>query len=105
VKAKPVILLNGEYIESTIADATHLTIKLPGPSGRLTLPIILKGTREGTGCWTWNGDTEKPTLKPSVLTKGGDRFTCHSWITNGQAIFLSYCTHGLANKTLDLLDV
>lgn len=105
MKALPVVNIAGEYVESTIAAATHITLNIPGPSGRITLPIMLKGTREGTGCWTWNGDTEKPTLKPSVLTRGGDRFICHSWITDGQAIFLSDCTHGLANQTIDLLDV
>ncbi|RYD61732.1 MAG: hypothetical protein EOP84_35380 [Verrucomicrobiaceae bacterium] len=64
----------------------------------------MNGTREGTGNWTWNGDTEKPTLKPSVLTWNGTE-RCHTWITDGQAIFLDDCSHEFAGQTLDLLEV
>lgn len=85
---------------------------------------MLKGKREGSGSWTWNGDTEKPTLKPSLLTRGtepitdeelerlknGEKiqpkdFRCHSWITDGQAIFLDDSTHLLKGSTADLLDL
>ncbi len=30
---------------------------------------------------------------------------CHTWITNGQVIFLGDCSHDLAGQTLDLLDI
>lgn len=77
---------------------------------------MIGGTRAGTGNWTWNGDTEKPTIKPSVLTRGGD-FVCHSWINDGKMQFLTDTTStardvenqdnhkSLGGKTLDLLDV
>ena len=84
----------------------------------------IHGTRSGTGNWTWNGDVDKPTLRPSILTKGtesvtdeqiaaigrGEQITpvpvvCHTWITDGQVIFLDDCTHELAGQTLDLLDI
>ena len=122
---------NGEPCEPK--DATHVKIHIPGATGKLTLPVMLRGTREGTGNWTWNGDTEKPTLKPSVLvTRGhfvqgfnaaedfcwcsyalehpGEEVSfkcvrCHTWITDGKAQFLSDCSHELAGQMLDLLDL
>ena len=40
------------YEECSIEEATHVRLRLPGPTGELTLPIIIKGTREGTNCWS-----------------------------------------------------
>lgn len=109
MKAKPVKLIYGEgYVDVPIAEATHITLNFPGPVGVLTLPVILKGTREGTGCWTWNGDTEKPTLRPSVLTQGAREdgpYRCHTWVNDGQAQFLSDCSHELRGQTVDMLEV
>lgn len=68
------------------------------------LPVMIGGRREGTPNWTWNGSVDKPTLKPSILTRGHD-FTCHSWVTDGKIQFLGDCTHEFANRTLDLLDI
>lgn len=105
MKAKPVRLIYGEGYEPCSADeATHVTLNIPGPTGQLTLPVILSGKREGTGCWTWNGDTEVPTLRPSVLTQGHN-FRCHSWINDGNAVFLEDCSHDMAGKTVSLLDI
>jgi hypothetical protein len=105
MKAKPVKLLPGEgYIECLISEATHITLNFPGPVGLLTLPIIIRGTRDGTNCWTWNGSIETPTLKPSILTTNHE-FRCHTWITNGKACFLDDTSHDLRGQTLDLLDV
>lgn len=104
MKAKPVKLVHGEgYVHCAIEEATHVSLNIPGPTGRLTLPVILRGAREGTRCWTWNGSTDAPTLRPSVLTTGHN-FRCHSWINDGQAQFLADCSHELANTTVDLLD-
>ena len=111
MKAKPVRLLHGVgYEQCPASEATHVTLNIPGPTGQLTLPVIQRGRRDGTGCWTWNGDTESPTLRPSVLTEGyseviGGKFRCHSWINDGAAQFLGDCSHDLANKTVALLDV
>lgn len=133
MKAKPVKILTGHgYVQCSIAEATHLTLHLPGPTGIHTLPVMIKGSREGTGNWTWNGDIEKPTLKPSVLVmaghfapnfRNGDAcwctyyknhpeetplfhcFLCHTWINDGMAQFLSDSSHELSDKTVELLDV
>ena len=92
MKALPVKLIYGKgYKPCAIEEATHVTLNLPGPTGLLTLPVILSGTRAGTGCWTWNGSTDAPTLRPSVLTTGHD-FRCHSWINDGAAQFFFWTT-------------
>jgi hypothetical protein len=108
MKAKPVKIIQGEgYVECPTNEATHVSMRLPGPTELLTLPVILRGMRAGTGCWTWNGDIEKPTLRPSILTHMGcdGQVVCHSWVNDGQAQFLSDCTHEFRGQTVDLLDV
>lgn len=111
MKAKPVRIQHGNgYVECSVEEATHVTLNIPGPTGKLTLPVIRRGTRGGTGNWTWNGSTDAPTLRPSVLTEGcsaasNGPFRCHSWINDGAAQFLSDCSHDLANTTVPLLEV
>lgn len=72
--------------------------------------MIIKGDRHNTPCWTWNGSIEKPTLKPSILSKvdfGENResIICHSFVNDGKVQFLSDCSHEFAGQTLDLLDI
>ncbi|MDE2098879.1 MAG: hypothetical protein KGL39_16620 [Patescibacteria group bacterium] len=105
MKAKPVKLVSGEgYIGCPTEEATHITLNFPGPVGLLTLPVILGGTRAGTGCWTWNGSVDKPTLRPSVLTTC-HAYRCHTWVNDGQAQFLDDCSHELRGQTVDMLGV
>ena len=115
MKARPVKLVYGEgYLHAAVSEATHVRLNFPGPSGEIVLPVILTGAREGTGCWTWNGDTERPTLRPSVLTQGtdiragsthGQKYRCHTWVNDGKAQFLDDCTHELRGQTVDMLKV
>ena len=104
MKALPVRLESGKYVRCSVADATHLTVNIPGPSGQKTLPVILHGSRKEIFAWTWNGSVEAPTLRPSVLTKGY-AFTCHSWVNDGKAQFLPDSTHEFAGKNVELLEV
>jgi hypothetical protein len=52
--------------------------------------------------WEWNGDLERPTFSPSLLTWTGDRDNpdtrCHSYIRNGMWDYLADCTHALAGQ-------
>ena len=108
MKAKPVRLTPHGYSECAVDEATHVSLRIPGPTGLLTLPVIRQGAREGTGCWTWNGSTDAPTLRPSVRTQydGADgAWCCHSWINDGAAQFLSDCSHELVGTTASLLEV
>ncbi len=56
-------------------------------------------------CWQWNGDPTKPTVTPSLLVEQSnvDR-RCHSFIRDGQILFLSDCHHKLAGQTVDIPD-
>jgi hypothetical protein len=117
MKARPLKLLpdgSKEFCEPS--EATHVWLSLPGPFMNRFIPVQIKGTRAGTGNWTWNGDTEKPTLRPSIATwtpaipRKGDlpplpEIRCHTWITDGKVIFLDDCTHEFKGQTLDMLDV
>ena len=53
------------------------------------------------GRWTWNGDREKPTINPSVLTIGVNP-VCHSFVAQGKIRFLSDSTHKLKGQEVDL---
>ena len=111
MKARPVKSIPGRgYVGCEIAEATHVTLHFPGPSGHLTLPVILRGSRKEAQAWTWNGSVVAPTLKPSVKTEGtaeetGKPFVCHTWVTDGQAQFLNDTTHELRGQTLPMLEV
>jgi hypothetical protein len=57
--------------------------------------------------WTWNGDTKRPTLTPSILDthRYGEPVqvrVCHSFVTDGRIQFLGDSTHALANQTVDI---
>lgn len=64
--------------------------------------------------WSFNGDVEKPTFRPSMLEKigpfpegskrAGQIQVCHSYVTDGNIQFLGDCTHKYANQTLPLPD-
>ena len=92
MKAKP-FKFNGvdTYTPCEPKEATHLSMRLPCGCYALMLPVMIGGTRAGTPNWTWNGDVEKPTVHPSVLTRGHN-FTCHSFINDGVMKFLTDTT-------------
>ena len=56
--------------------------------------------------WSFNGDFEKPTIKPSLnLYSEGVGYRCHSIITDGKISFCSDSTHALSGQTVELPDV
>lgn len=61
--------------------------------------------------WTFNGDVEKPTFKPSILVNGNVHLKnptvprCHSYVTDGRIQFLGDSTHHLAGQTVDLEEI
>lgn len=81
--------------------------------GAHMLPIT--GSGPGIGqqpSWTFNGNTERPTLSPSILTDityapllgqtEGRRHVCHSFMVDGVLQFLSDCTHQYAGQNVPL---
>lgn len=97
MKAQPLFLQNGTYHPCLPQVATHIRLSMPCPLSDRIIPVNNNG-------WTWNGDTEKPTLTPSILANDGST-VCHSFVTDGIVEFLTDCTHDSAGKILDLLDV
>lgn len=77
-----------------------------GYDNPIELPVITYGNRDKANAWTWNGDREKPTLRPSVRTKhGGSDKVSHLWLNDGMCQHLADSTDGLAGQTLPLLDL
>lgn len=68
----------------------------------ILLPVITHGSRDAANAWTWNGSTEKPTLKPSVKTTHADGKVSHIWLTDGMCQHISDSTDGLTGQTLPL---
>lgn len=61
------------------------------------------GVRTDPPGWTWNGDSVKPTLSPSLLTRNGsDGQVCHGFVREGRFEFLNDSTHAMAGQTVDL---
>ena len=55
--------------------------------------------------WEFNGDYDRPTLKPSILVsydRPSGRFVCHSFVTDGKIQFLDDCTHDFAGRTVEM---
>jgi Family of unknown function (DUF6527) len=50
--------------------------------------------------WQWNGNFDRPTIKPSIRVRG--IVLCHSYVTDGRIQFLLDSTHKLAGQTVDL---
>ncbi len=72
--------------------------------------------------WSFNGDLNNPTFKPSLLNRWGKyadpnwtldtpentaKFSgiCHLYVTDGTIQFLTDCTHDHAGRTVTMADV
>jgi hypothetical protein len=109
MKAQPLRFTGSGYEPCDPKEATHLQLHMPGPFPNRILPVMIGGTRQGTPNWTWNGSVQFPTVKPSILTRGGGdddkNHVCHSFVNDGKVQFLDDCTHEFKGQTLDLLEI
>ena len=58
--------------------------------------------------WAFDGNFERPTLSPSILSRGTDGDeprVCHSFVRDGRIEFLGDCTHALAGQKVDLPEI
>ncbi len=58
--------------------------------------------------WEWNGDVERPTFAPSLLTRSvvaGREHICHSFVTDGSWHYLGDCTHNRAGQAVPAVDL
>lgn len=73
-----------------------------GGSGAHLLPV---NTDKKTPSWNFDGNTEKPTLNPSILSGKGTDKICHSFLRAGVFEYLSDSTHSMAGKHIELPDL
>lgn len=62
----------------------------------------------GSRGWTFDGNLERPTFSPSMLSREpypGGVHVCHSFVRNGRIEYLGDCTHAMAGQTIDLPEV
>ena len=81
----------------------YLTFKVNDEIGLTQLPVITKGSRDKSNAWTWNGDLEKPTVRPSIALQyhnGEKMVKYHCWLNDGICKSLGDCTDGNAGKDL-----
>ncbi len=81
---------------STEADGKEYLFQCPGCK---CLHSFSVGNKTGPS-WTWNGSMDKPTFTPSLLYPINRR--CHSFVRDGEIVFLNDCFHELAGKTVPL---
>ncbi len=76
-------------------------IEMLGGTGLHALPV---NTSLKSPAWTFDGNLERPTLSPSILTYGraGTSDRCHSFMRAGALEYLGDCTHSLAGTTVEL---
>ncbi len=69
--------------------------------------------------WSFNGDVDRPTFNPSILTRveRGNRsqdpdrpnksqdLVCHLFVKDGIIEYLSDCTHELARQTIEMEEI
>ena len=58
-----------------------------------------------TDQWSFNGDEQKPTVQPSILTSKGTEVRCHVFITDGTIQYLSDCWHTLKGQTVPMVEL
>lgn len=74
-----------------------------GYDGIHLLPVNCDLTEINKPAWNWNGDLEKPTLSPSILSQGYCR--CHSFLTDGVFNFLTDSDHPLSGQSVPMPDL
>jgi hypothetical protein len=57
------------------------------------------------GRWTWNGDAEKPTFTPSLITDPDGPHRCHLHVRDGWIEYLADCHHGLKGTKVPMEDL
>lgn len=103
-----------------------MIIRLEGTSAALWCPACedLHLINLDAGGWTFDGDTERPTITPSIKVAGaqwpqdypefrkhrhdvapGEPTICHSFVLEGHWQFLPDCTHELAGQTVPCVPI
>jgi len=80
------------------------------PGCKMAHEVYVRPYRNEQGAtWVFNGSLSEPTFQPSIDVKwergDGRDGCCHFFVTVGEIRFLSDCTHELAGKTAQMLEV
>ena len=86
-------------------DEDELFFECPG----CKMPHSVNVNTDRRPCWTFNGDMQMPTFKPSILVRWEYGYPpidhrCHSFIQDGHILFLNDCTHTLAGQRVPIPD-
>lgn len=69
--------------------------------------LVGHGKWENGNFWSFDGNYEKPTFSPSMLSNPGglEDFhpICHSFLENGIWRYLGDCTHDMANQEVPMI--
>jgi hypothetical protein len=80
-----------------------------GPRGFIGLHMLpVNTTSLDRPSWEWDGNLDKPTLSPSILTRGGiggKKAIYHSFLKEGIFEFLKDSTHPLSGKKEPIPDL
>jgi hypothetical protein len=60
--------------------------------------------------WHWNGDTDRPTMMPSMnigckSADPGHTFRCHYFLRAGVIEFQADCSHAMAGQHVEMPDI
>ncbi len=94
---------NYRYVTCDKSEATHVHLLTRGHFKDRYIPV----QPNSNSGWAWNGDTDRPTLSPSIRTSctGPEiNMICHSFVRDGQIEYLTDSTHEFAGHTLPLID-
>ena len=109
---KHIIEWNGQSVEVDSEDRVAILLDHGREVGMLYMPglpcpvmIAVSGAQHPV--WQWNGDRNKPTFSPSILTRlpwgeEGREVVNHVFVREGKIHYLNDSSHEFAGKTIDL---
>lgn len=77
------------------------------PNSGSGLHMLAVNSPQHPPSWDWNGNLERPTLSPSILSRTGPDGVniCHSYLRDGVFEFLEDCTHKRAGQQVPMSDL
>lgn len=89
-------------IEMVGGSGLHLLAVNPNSSGARLLEARSQINKP---MWNWDGNLEKPSLSPSILTHSGKDGRCHAYLRAGVMKYLDDCTHSMKGKQVPIPDL
>jgi hypothetical protein len=91
------------YVQNLDSGEQRVLFQCPG-CDNLHCIRTKPATGSNQSCWGYDGNTEKPTFSPSVLTCPDEpERRCHIFVKEGKIQYLSDCWHAMKNTTVDMV--